>query len=272
MNKLDPEDFVTVSMFSDFPISEDVVYGNPSHPDNHFGSLYDPNAQIWMHKDIAAVTLLAAVKLRVQKGWTLKINDCLRPVDAQEHMATKGFDPSLVSTPGSGAHPRGMAIDVEPVDQGGCLVDMGTRFDHFSTDIDDNPAARNYTRFGSFQRTASIRENRSALETAFRWAGTELGVLVKPLPQEWWDFRLTDDVVEQYAPLRDQDLPGYMRAMAPEGAIDTGAHVPALENIFQRLQEVERRDIAKLKSESERLGDYCAHEAPQELPVLVRMP
>lgn len=150
MQKLNVNDIIPLNTFlDDQPIAIDVVYAKADHPDNLFKDLYSPHAEImWAHKDIAAITLKAAQICHHLYGWTMKINDCLRPVEAQEAMETYGYDPSLVSLPGSGAHPRAMAIDIEPMDENGDRVYMGTSFDYFEQDATKgNPAARNYTRF-----------------------------------------------------------------------------------------------------------------------------
>ncbi len=212
MRYVNARDLVLMAEFEkQFPIEIDLVYSQPDHANNHFGSVYSKKAKLWCHKDIAKITLLAAKKLEEHCGWKLRIFDCLRTIEAQEIMANKGFDSSLVSLPGSGAHPRAMAIDVQPVDRCRNLVDMGTPFDHFANDLTDNPAARNYTKFISCAEAFEYRSKRSTLETAFRWAATKLNLKMLPLPQEWWDFRLDESIWTQFAPINENSLPDYMR-------------------------------------------------------------
>jgi D-alanyl-D-alanine dipeptidase len=239
MEKLDIKDFVPVSAFKGMNVEEDVVYANEGHSDNHFDDLYGDKAGVWMHKDIAAITLLAASCLKKSHGWTLKINDCLRSIEAQEKMTTKGFDPSLVSLPGSGAHPRGMAIDIEPIDRDGNLVDMGTNFDFFTLNMNDNPAARNYANFGDFDRTSEIRENRSKLTDSFLWAANKLGRKINPLPQEWWDYRFPDSVVDKYEPMSEKDMPPYMRQVKPEGEVDLSPHKESIREVIVKVRAAE---------------------------------
>lgn len=215
MKKLNVNQIIPLNVFENTqPIVIDVVYAKPDHPDNLFKDLYSPHAKVmWAHKDIAAVTIRAAQICHERYGWKLKINDCLRPVEGQEGMAVYGYDPSVVSVPGSGAHPRAMAIDIEPIDSNGNLVPMGTSFDFFSENVrEDNPAARNYTKFdGSNKENEAIWMNRQRLEFAMRYAATSLGRELLPLPEEWWDFRELENVWGQWQPLREDDLHSYQR-------------------------------------------------------------
>jgi D-alanyl-D-alanine dipeptidase len=123
------------------------------HRDNSFGQLYRPEAKISAHKDTLVIILLASKILNEEYGYKLKINNSLRTVEGQEGMAkylklhsVGGFNnlidlnisDELVSTPGAGSHPRGMAIDVEMLDSEGNLVDCGTPFDSFIYDAETN--------------------------------------------------------------------------------------------------------------------------------------
>lgn len=260
---LNPTDFTSLNLFEkSFPIKIDLVYANPSHEDNHFKNLYHCEAtQLWAHKDIAPIVLLASLIVNKQFGWTLKINDCLRPIEAQQQMSRYGYDPALVSTPGSGAHPRGMAIDVEPIDRHGNIVNMGTPFDYFSPCIDDNPAARNYTRFktDSIEDLFLIRGNRDNLETAMRMAADMLNQRLLPLPQEWWDFRFEDgndestrrsDVTywSDYSPISENDFPAYMHLVGKPEPIPLEVN----EALFKHATEIEYM----VKTMAERIGVY----------------
>lgn len=218
---------------SKYPIEIDLVYSKPEHENNHFGAIYSTEALLWCHRDIAAITLLAAVKLQEHCGWKLRLFDSLRTYEAQERMANKGFDPALVSAPGSGAHPRGMAIDVQPIDIHGKLVDMGTPFDYFSNDLSDNPASRSYTKFLSIAKTFEYQARRNTLETAFRWAATALNMKILPLPEEWWDFRLDESIWSDYKPLKENDLPDCMKLIGTTG-------MPPEDRVVTATQEVEK--------------------------------
>jgi D-alanyl-D-alanine dipeptidase len=222
MKQLKATDFIPLNIFEDrFPIRTNLVYAKPDHPDNHFSGLYHENAQfLWAHKGIVPVILLASLVCKSTRGWALQINDCLRPVEAQKKMADYGYDPSLVSLPGSGAHPRGMAIDMEPVNASGLSVEMGTSFDYFAESLDHNPAARDFTGFQrSADEIAGILTNRKNLDTAVQISANAFKQTIFPLPQEWWDFRFEESVWSQYQPVSEKDLPSYMHLVsAPEPA------------------------------------------------------
>ena len=197
----------------------DTVYAKPDHPDNQFPGLYHPEAKlIWCHQDLALVVLIAARTVRQDFGWTLKINDGLRPVEAQEKMQDSHFHPDLVSAPGKGAHPRAMAVDVEPLDHASRPVEMGTSFDYFAQapGPDVNPAHREYS--GAFQDADKnlVNKNRNRLSHAMLEAGRRASLDIVPLPQEWWDFRFPPDIVYTYAPLRDRDLRPVQRMIEPD--------------------------------------------------------
>ena len=246
--------FVPFNAFDIFEI--DVVYSF-SKPNsaisplvNQFPGLYSPDAAIiWGDRDLAAVTILAAKLCRRYYGWRLRVADCFRPVEAQQEMLKYGFDPSLVSIPGSGAHPRGMAIDIVPerkVDGQWQLVDMGVPFDFFALNPAlDNPAARHYTKFDVAEHKAmDIYMNRQKLEFAMRRAATLMKLAIWPLDQEWWDFRFLPEKTEKYAPLKESDLPCFMRMMSP--CSDTTLQIRnkiypefVLRNIEYSLQKVD---------------------------------
>jgi len=178
--------------------------------------IYRSDAHLWLHQDLADIVSKAAQDLNDQ-GYCLILYDGLRTVDAQAAMletcAVKENphwleEPRLLSPPGAGAHPRGMAIDCSIKTLEGRLLDMGTPFDYLSTDPapESNPAHRAYTGL-----TEEIRQNRKILDTAMIKAAQDAGTPIWPLPQEWWDFRLPLEVSETYAPLSDADLPPEMR-------------------------------------------------------------
>jgi D-alanyl-D-alanine dipeptidase len=226
MQKLDYHDFVPVNAFAE--LIADPVYsfaGNtsPESPlTNQFPGLYSPDAKIvWGHKNLIAIAVLAARICKARFGWRLRVADCLRPVEAQEKMEKYGYHPALVSKPGCGAHPRGMAIDLIPevqVNGEWQMVEMGVPYDYFVDNPEtSNPAARDYTRFDtSFEEAQNIYLNRQSLEFAVRRAAAELGHAISPLPQEWWDFRFGPDIFGNFAPLRESDLPPMLRLIDPD--------------------------------------------------------
>ncbi|EHS51178.1 hypothetical protein PDO_5225 [Rhizobium sp. PDO1-076] len=216
MHKYIVENLVPMNVFcNEFPIIVDMVYSNPSHPSNNFKGLYSSESLVlWADRELAAVILVAAILANRLYGWRIKLNDCLRTVEAQQQMAQYGYQPALVSTPGGGAHPRAMAVDVEALDSSGSTVDMGTAFDYFATDpAFDNPAARAYTRGwrGEEALDSEIWLNRQKLEYIMRRAAILCGHTIYPLAEEWWDFRMLPELWEGIAAICENDLHPYQR-------------------------------------------------------------
>jgi D-alanyl-D-alanine dipeptidase len=141
------------------------------------------------------------------------LTDGLRPTNAQQKMldskivkANPHWLDELLSKPGQGGHPRGMAVDIYLETLNGDVLDMGTALDHFSTDVNDNPAARNYKGFAPH-----VYQNRNLLENLMMDAAQQLNTPLLPLPSEWWDFRLPPEFFNDYTPLHDDDLPAHMK-------------------------------------------------------------
>ena len=187
----------------DAPFSIDLVYAQAGHPHNHFPGLYHPQARLLVHR-LLLPTILCAARLAQRANVTLQVLDCFRPVEAQETMAQHGYLPELIMPPGTGAHPRGLAVDVQLLDAAGQLLDMGTPFDFFTDDLANNPAARDWP-----DLTPEQRANRRLLDDIMREASDDFDLI--GLPQEWWDYRAPRHVYEQYAPMREADLPPALR-------------------------------------------------------------
>lgn len=218
MKKIAPEALVPMDIFTeDFPLRIDLAYCKPA-PENIFGVIYRPQARLWLHRDLAKIVLLASAWAFKNHNLQIVLYDGLRTVEAQKRMQQSPIvqkNPGwlegptrLLSPPGAGAHPRGMAIDLSLVTADGKLVDMGTAFDYLAEkpDVAFNPAHRDYASLGD-----EIKANRKKLETAMRTASHALAIPLLALPQEWWDFRLLETIYGEYAPLSDQDLPPQMR-------------------------------------------------------------
>lgn len=213
MKNIPYTDLIPMDIFlSQEPITIDLVYANAKHPNNIFKeAIYHPNARLWAHREIAAITLLTARILKKQHGYILELKDCLRTTEAQIALQETKIvktnpqwmegDNRLLAQPGHGAHPRGMAIDVCLRDKNHQEIDMGTSFDHM-----DETSARNYTRFSK-----AVIANRQLLENAFLLASDLLEKPILPLPSEWWDFRFPASFYNEYAPLYDKDLPPEIR-------------------------------------------------------------
>tara|TARA_B100001179_G_scaffold201060_1_gene161897 strand:+ start:375 stop:989 length:615 start_codon:yes stop_codon:yes gene_type:complete len=192
-------------------IKIDHVYKDASHPENIFErALYHKDSQFWLHKDLAEIVVLAA---KIFKGmdYTLVLKDGLRPLEAQALMLETEIvqknlhwleEPRLLSPPGKGGHPRGMAVDVLLQDSLGQDLDFGTVFDFLTHDPSNNPAARNYKNLPE-----DVIQNREILENGMLEAAKLTGKDLLPLPTEWWDFRFMPDFINQYQPLSTKDLP-----------------------------------------------------------------
>lgn len=236
MQNIPPADLVPMDIFiSREPVLIDLVYAKANHARNIFKTqLYRDGARLWAHKDIVAVTLLTARLLNNSHGYKLEIKDCLRTTDAQGAMQETDIvkaNPQwcapgpnrLLSPPGGGGHPRGMAIDVCVIDKNGHDVDMGTPFDFMG-----EKSARNYQGFSD-----GILNNRKTLETAFVKSGEALNFPIMPIPPEWWDFRFYPEYTGQFSPLSDSDLPPQMQMTRI-----MESNIPDFsENHFQRLAD-----------------------------------
>ena len=193
------------------PIKIDMVYKNADHPRNMFkSSIYHPDARCWGHKDICAISLLAARLIKKRHNWILEIKDCLRTSDSQAAMAESDIakanpqwanPPRLLAPPGKGAHPRAMAIDVCPLYSDGSQVNMGTPFDWLEAS-----SARDYTDLHD-----DHLENRENLETAFIQSAKFLKQDFIPYSAEWWDYRYTNEFYTQFDALEDAILPPQMQ-------------------------------------------------------------
>lgn len=221
MKKLTATEFIHMNGFTGtHPVKIDLMYVRADHPENNFGeALYKPDAKLWLYKDFGEVVLKAAQRVYKAYNWVLVLKDGLRPVEAQEKMARTEIirqnphwleEPGmLVSPPGTGAHPRGMAIDLAVETFCGKTVDMGTSVDHFEDNAYESPAFRNYTGFAP-----EILERREALSRAFVECGRELGQDILPFPNEWWDYRYPREEYNRFAPVYEADLPESMRFVA----------------------------------------------------------
>lgn len=199
------------------PILIDPVYADAKHPENMFGcAIYRRDAKIWAHKLFAPLILHAATLCHAESGYIFEIKDCLRTVEAQSLMRDTEIvkanphwleEPNrLLSPPGKGGHPRGMAVDIVLIDQDGNYVDMGTPFDYLTPDPALNPAARSF-----MDLPQQVLAHRALLESCMMRAAAALSLPLLPLPQEWWDFRFPYEMSNLYAPIHDRDLPRHMR-------------------------------------------------------------
>jgi D-alanyl-D-alanine dipeptidase len=181
--------------------------------------IYRENAKFWLYKALAKIVCKAARTCYETHGLQFVLYDGLRTVEAQEAMMNTRLakenphwmiEPRLLSTPGGGGHPRGMAIDIGLEDDNGELLDMGCPFDFLAeaSDPEHNPAHREY------QHSDEVRRNREILDNAMIGASESLGIPLTPLAQEWWDFRLPLSFYGKYTPLSESDLPEDMKMMS----------------------------------------------------------
>lgn len=202
------------------PLSVDLVYAQATHRDNMFGgAIYRRDARMLCHRKFLPVILDAALLCHRQSGLWFELKDCLRTVEAQEMMRQTDIvkanphwleEPNrLLSPPGKGGHPRGMAIDIVLLDANGDEVDMGTRFDYLTPDPARNPAARSFR-----DLPADVLARRQLLEDCMMQAAASHDLPLLPLPQEWWDFRFPRDLYDLYAPVQDADMPPGLRMTA----------------------------------------------------------
>ena len=219
MKKIDPRELVPMDLFfggENAALEIDLAYAKD---DNLLFSetIYREDARLWLHIDLAKIVLLAS-RFLARQGLTLVLYDGLRTIEAQARMAntkrslanpqwTQGPE-RLLSPPGAGGHPRGMAVDVALKTAGGPLLDMGTPFDELAQDSSaaKNPAHRDYQ-----GHSPEIMKNRKILDLAMLTAADALRTPLIGLPAEWWDFRQPAEIYNAHAPLSDADLPAQMR-------------------------------------------------------------
>lgn len=224
MKHLTPDQFISLDSYTrSHPIRIDLAYAF-DRPPNIFGPIYHAYARLWIYKPLGQAVLEASRFVYDTHRLHMIAYDSLRTTDAQAAMMETPIvkahpqwmeEPNrLLSPPGAGAHPRGMAVDVALAREDGSLLDMGTVFDHLAeiSDEDHNPAHRFYRYLKD-----EHRQNRELLNEAMLHGAKQAGIDLHLLESEWWDFRLPRAYYEQYAPLSDSGLPPYMRMVENVG-------------------------------------------------------
>lgn len=216
---IDPKDLVCMN---------DACFGSPMRVDLAYAradnllfgeAIYRADARLFLHDVLAKIVIESASLCYKRYGLNLILYDGLRTVDAQERMllTQRARDnpqwlepPRLLSPPGAGGHPRGMAVDIGLETPEGELLDMGTPFDFLAKDPspEENPAHRNYQGHSN-----AVYANRALLDDVMLEAADMHGVALVLLPEEWWDFRLPMAFYQHYMPLHEHDLPADMRLM-----------------------------------------------------------
>ncbi|MCB1680305.1 MAG: D-alanyl-D-alanine carboxypeptidase family protein [Rhodospirillales bacterium] len=218
---IDTDDLVCMDLLADqVPLRVDLAYARDDN--TLFGErIYRTDAKLYLHLHLADVVEQAAILAREHHGLTLVLYDGLRTVEAQQRMleTQKVKDhphwvdavPRLLSRPGEGGHPRGMAVDVSLLDPDGRALDMGTVFDFLAEkpDAPYNPAHREHP------QSEAVKQNRKILNSVMLEGARLAGQRLLPLPQEWWDYRLPGDIIRRYLPLSERDLPPEMCLLQP---------------------------------------------------------
>lgn len=218
MKRLLPHDFTCMDVFEQtHPLRVELAY---ARDDNLlFGErIYRTDAALWLYTGLADIVLEASRLCYARHGLRFVLHDGLRTADAQRAMLHTQrvkdnphwlTPPCLLSSEGSGGHPRGMAIDISAEDAQGRFIDMGCPFDFLA----DNPTAAHNPAHRHYAHTSDIVANREKLDTAMMDAAQNLNTPLIPLTEEWWDFRLPASFSSQFAPLYDADLPPAMRML-----------------------------------------------------------
>ena len=178
--------------------------------------IYREGSKLWLHKDLAKITLRAAEICFEKHDLHFVLYDGLRTIEAQSAMMeTRRVkdnphwleEPRLLSPAGTGGHPRGMAIDIGLENSEGELIDMGCAFDYLAEDptAEHNPAHRKYN------HPQNIVNNRKILDDCMNRSAQLLNIDIVMLAEEWWDFRIPADIYNRYAPLSDAELPEHIR-------------------------------------------------------------
>lgn len=155
---------------------------------NKFAKIYREDAPLLLHYTLADIMVDAAIFLRDTQGWYTVLWDGLRTMEAAEALAESRPDlvaSGLLSSPGTSAHQRGMAIDSTHYTQTGIEVDMGGHFDHTDMEI----VHRNYS---GNRISDAAKRHRVIRECAYQRAALQHGLALAPLRKEYWDDRFPE--------------------------------------------------------------------------------
>ncbi len=147
-----------------------------------------PSATCLLRRPVAT-RLLEAQKALLEKGYSLKLWDCYRPLSVQKKMWNIVHDDRYVADPKTGSrHNRGAAVDTTLVKKTGEAVEMPTEFDDFSEKADPDSKA-------TWTPTAQV--NYQILLEAMQSAGFMV------LDSEWWHY---DSTGWQQYPISNQPI------------------------------------------------------------------
>lgn len=160
---------------------------------NKFHQAYRADAPLLLHRKLADIVVDAAIDLHRRHGFSLRVYDGLRTVEAAFLLYNNadptwlGYDangektlPALLAAPGYSAHNRALAVDSSLVDAEGCEFE---RFDHLDMNV-------NHRDYAGDAISARQKEARLIRERAFQRAALARGTLIAPLLAEYWDDRM----------------------------------------------------------------------------------
>lgn len=137
-----PDYFFVDVQSLDSTIKKDIKYATT---DNFMRQKVYPCGKCLLRYQIAKKLSEAQKEFR-QKGYSIKVFDCYRPLPVQYKMWKIMPNKNYVANPNKGSmHNRGLAVDMTIVDSTGKEVDMGTKFDFFghkAYSIDTNIAPK----------------------------------------------------------------------------------------------------------------------------------
>lgn len=169
-DKVNDTTFVNLKSYSDA-----FIYDMKYATDDNFlkAKVYDCSECFLRLKTVKGL-IKANTKL-TQKGYTIKIYDCYRPLDIQKKMWEIVPNPKYVANPKTGSiHNRGGAVDISLVTLQGEAVDMGTDFDFFG-----EKASHLYQ-----DLPKDVLQNRKLLKSVMISAG------FNSFDSEWWHYNL----------------------------------------------------------------------------------
>jgi len=163
----------------------DIAYATPR---NFTGKPIYSRPACYLHADAAAL-LARAVVLATPLGLRLKIFDGFRPSEAQWALWNFRPDPEFLADPRKGSpHSRGVAVDLNLVDERENELDMGTGFDAFTP----------LSHHANIDLPAAAQKNRLLLLGLMSAAGWDF------YGNEWWHYQLFEP--KRYPVLGDSAL------------------------------------------------------------------
>ena len=156
--------------------------------DNFTGAPVYRRSACYLHKE-AEKCLKKASRYAKKLGYRFKIYDAFRPTEAQWVLWNHTPDPMFLADPRRGSpHSRGIAVDLNLIDETGKDLEMGTSFDTFHPN----------SHHGSFEVSPEAQRNRHLLMGIMTLSGWEF------YQKEWWHYQLFNS--QDYVLLSDSVL------------------------------------------------------------------